>query len=104
MAVLDGLPGLEVFVCIDGQPIQEYNDDEEEEVAQTPVAEYQAAKTVSKFVESISDKEFSIQIARGLRLLWVVRPSYALFISMGNGALSQWCQIRIIPSTYNSLV
>ena len=63
MAVLDDLPGLGVSICIDGQPVEEYNDDEEEEVAETPIAEYQAAKTISKFVESISDKEFSIRIA-----------------------------------------
>ncbi len=62
MAVLDGLPGLEVLVCMDGQPLEEYDDDEEEAIADTPIAEHQAAKTISKFVESVSEKEFSIRI------------------------------------------
>jgi hypothetical protein len=62
MAVLDAIPGLKVFICIDGKPLEEYDDDEEEEVEVTPIAEYQAAKTVRKYVESISDTEFSIKI------------------------------------------
>lgn len=64
MAILKSLPGLEVTIRVDGKPLQEYDDDEEEEaeVEETPVAEYQAAKTVSKYVEVASDKEFLISI------------------------------------------
>jgi hypothetical protein len=65
MAILNSLPGLEVFVCIDGEPLEEYNDNEEEEVEETLVAEHQAASTVSKYVESASDKEFYINIVLG---------------------------------------
>jgi hypothetical protein len=62
MAILDSIPGLAVFVCVDGKPLEEYDDDDDDEgeVEHTQVAEYQAARTVSKFVESVSDKEFSI--------------------------------------------
>jgi hypothetical protein len=64
MAILDSIPGLEVFVCVDGEPLEEYDDDDDGkgEVEHTQVAEYQAARTVGKFVESVSDKEFSIRI------------------------------------------
>jgi hypothetical protein len=64
MAILDSIPGLEVFVCVDDKPLAEYDDDDdgEGEVEHTQVAEYQAARTVSKFVESVSDKEFSIRL------------------------------------------
>jgi hypothetical protein len=65
MAILESLPGLEVTVCMDGQPLEEYDDNEEEEVGETPVAQYQAAKTVSKYIESASEKEFSINITLG---------------------------------------
>ncbi|KAE9368742.1 hypothetical protein N431DRAFT_494137 [Stipitochalara longipes BDJ] len=65
MAVLDTLRGLDVSICIDGQPLKEYDDDEEEEVQETPVAEYQAARTVRKYVESVSDKEFEVKIVLG---------------------------------------
>jgi hypothetical protein len=65
MAILNSLPGLEVFVCIDGEPLEEYNDDKEEEVEETLVAEHQAASTVSEYVESTSDKEFYINIVLG---------------------------------------
>jgi len=64
MAILDSIPGLEVFVCVDDEPLQEYDDDgdDEGEVEHTQFAEYQGARTVGKFVESVSDKEFSIRI------------------------------------------
>jgi hypothetical protein len=64
MAILDSIPGLEVFVCVDGEPLEEYDDDDDGkgEVEHTQFAEYQGARTVGKFVESVSDKEFSIRI------------------------------------------
>jgi len=51
MAVLDGLPGLEVEIVVNGQPLKEYTDtfvDEEE------------AKTVIKYVEAVSGANFEI--------------------------------------------
>ncbi len=62
MAVLAEVPGLEVTIRIDGVDLQEYEDDEEQEVAGGPIAEYQASRTITKYIESISDKEFAIQI------------------------------------------
>jgi hypothetical protein len=62
MAVLDTLPGVTVSINVDGQPLPEYKDDTEEETLDGPVAEYQTARTVCKYVEAISDKEFCIKM------------------------------------------
>jgi hypothetical protein len=64
MAIQDDTPGLEVVVCMDGKPLEEYDNDEEEEAKpglQTGVMKYQAARTVTKYIESVSDQEFIIQ-------------------------------------------
>ncbi|KAG4430283.1 hypothetical protein IFR05_014230 [Cadophora sp. M221] len=63
MAILDRVPGLEVKVHINGQPAQEYDDDEDEQAVPGAVGWYQAARTVRKYVESISDKEFLVQLS-----------------------------------------
>jgi hypothetical protein len=65
MAIQDNIPGLEVTVCIDGKPLEEYDNDEEEEAKpglDPEVMKYQAARTVTKYIESVSDQEFIIQI------------------------------------------
>jgi hypothetical protein len=61
MAVLESLPGVEVCVCVDGNALEEYKDDEEVKVTPGPVGEHQASKTVSKYIESITGKEFCIR-------------------------------------------
>ncbi|KAH7319175.1 hypothetical protein BKA65DRAFT_409663 [Rhexocercosporidium sp. MPI-PUGE-AT-0058] len=63
MAILERVEGLEVTVHIDGQPAQEYDDDEGEQVVPGAVGWYQAARTIRKYVESISDKEFLVQLS-----------------------------------------
>ncbi len=55
MAVIDSVPGLEVFVCVDRKPLPEYDDDE-----QGP--EPRPANHVCKYIESISDREYTINI------------------------------------------
>jgi len=55
MAVYDNIPGLEVEVCVDGQPLREYEYDEEDGQQQRP-------NTVCKYVESVSDKEYAIHL------------------------------------------
>ena len=65
MVIQDHTPGLEVVVCMDGKPLEEYENDEEEEAKpglQTGVMKYQAARTITKYIESVSDQEFIIQI------------------------------------------
>jgi hypothetical protein len=63
MAVLDTLPGLTVSIHVDGEPLPEYEDDTEEETPDDPVAQYQVARTLCKYVEAISDKEFCIEMS-----------------------------------------
>ncbi|KAF8860115.1 hypothetical protein BDZ45DRAFT_649240 [Acephala macrosclerotiorum] len=63
MAILDKVPGLEVTFCVDGMPLEEYDDDEELTLGKPgAIGEYQVARTVSKYVEALSDKEFSINV------------------------------------------
>ncbi|KFY34976.1 hypothetical protein V494_06311 [Pseudogymnoascus sp. VKM F-4513 (FW-928)] len=56
MAVIDAVPGLEVSVCINGQPVNEYEDSGEE--IDGPLA----SKTVVKYIEATSDAEFTINV------------------------------------------
>lgn len=63
MAILEVLPGIEVVICIDGQPLKEYPADEEKLKAnETTATERLAALTVSNFVESTDDKEFAVRV------------------------------------------
>jgi hypothetical protein len=63
MAVLDTLPGLSVSIHVDGEPLPEYEDEAEEEIPDGPVAVFQAARTVCKYVEATSEKEFCIKMS-----------------------------------------
>lgn len=56
MAVIDAVPGVEVFVCVDAQPVKEYED--ADEVIDGPLA----SKTVVKYIEAISDTQFTIKV------------------------------------------
>ncbi|KAE9368744.1 hypothetical protein N431DRAFT_494139 [Stipitochalara longipes BDJ] len=62
MAVLEGLEGIEVTVCVDNQALREYDDDEVEKQSGA-IGEYQASKTVSKYIEAVTGKEFTISLA-----------------------------------------
>jgi hypothetical protein len=61
MAVLNGLEGIEVTVCVDGQALREYNDDEVE-AQPGVVGAHQASKTVSKWIEADTGKDFVIKM------------------------------------------
>jgi hypothetical protein len=61
MAVLNGLEGIEVTICVDGQALHEYNDGEVEAQAGA-VGAYQASKTVSKYIEAATGKEYAIKV------------------------------------------
>jgi hypothetical protein len=62
MAVLDTLPGLTVSIHVDDEPLPAYEDDTKEETPDDPVAQYQVARTLCKYVEAKSDKEFCIEM------------------------------------------
>src|SRR3954468_21433157 len=67
MAVLESLPGIEVTVRMCGRPLIEYENNDrtapkiESSEEKRQVAEYQASKTVSKMVESVADRNFTIK-------------------------------------------
>jgi hypothetical protein len=80
MAVLNGLEGIEVTICVDGQALHEYNDDEVEAQAGA-VGAHQASKTVSKYIEAATGKEFAFKVT--------VKPPY----KMDCPALSFPCRV-----------
>ncbi|TGO79330.1 hypothetical protein BELL_0036g00190 [Botrytis elliptica] len=69
MAVLDSLPGIEVAVCVDGEPLKEYENTEDELILNEPeglgkkfeVAKHQRSVTIKKFVESTAGNFFTIK-------------------------------------------
>jgi hypothetical protein len=64
MAILQGLPGIRVTVCVEREEVHEY-DDNEDEVKPGEVGQYQASKTVSKFIESTPGQVFAINLSAG---------------------------------------
>lgn len=56
MAIIDGVPGLEVQILVDGEPLIEYDDEDE-----PGVHDGSGRKTISKFVEARSGAEFVIK-------------------------------------------
>ncbi|KAF4626757.1 hypothetical protein G7Y89_g11399 [Cudoniella acicularis] len=66
MAILHDLPGIKVTVYMNGKPVEEYDDDEEfAPPSRALVANNDGkpiVKTTTKYIESITDQEFSIYI------------------------------------------
>lgn len=60
MAVLEVVPGLSVVTKVDGKTAMEYDDEDE---AGDNAAEHKAAVTVHKYIESISDKDYGVELA-----------------------------------------
>lgn len=56
MAFIDAVPGVRVYICIDGKPVPEYDD--ADETIDGPLA----LKTAVKYIEAISDTEFAIKL------------------------------------------
>ncbi|KAL3425107.1 hypothetical protein PVAG01_04388 [Phlyctema vagabunda] len=75
MAIFDFVPGIEVTVCVDGQPLPEFDDDDDSaKLAQAhspqSLEEYCAKRTVSRYVQSIDDKDFTVRCE--------IRPPYQM--------------------------
>lgn len=62
MAVLDGLAGIGAEVRVNDEPLVEYDDDEEYK-PQEDIPEHRRAKTVSRYIESQTDQEFTINLS-----------------------------------------
>ena len=66
MAILNLLPGLEVSVCVDGQHLQECDTENDEIKQANPViVEHLKARTITKYIESETDKIFTIKASFG---------------------------------------
>ncbi|KAB8304359.1 hypothetical protein EYC80_003767 [Monilinia laxa] len=60
MAVLNDVRGIQVTVRVDGKALEEYDDDDVETVP-GDAGEYRALRTVAKYIESCTDKNFDIK-------------------------------------------
>jgi hypothetical protein len=63
MAIFPGLPGVQVTIRMNGVAMKEYHDSENEVKPENELSQYQWGKTVSNFIESITDEEFSIVVS-----------------------------------------
>ncbi|PQE27999.1 hypothetical protein CJF32_00005767 [Rutstroemia sp. NJR-2017a WRK4] len=64
MAISHLLPDIEVTVDVDKRPLKEYNDDDLE-IVPGKIGEHQASRTVAKYIEAVSGKEYSIKVEVG---------------------------------------
>lgn len=58
MAIIDGVPGIEVGVCVDEIPLAEYADSDQPDYETNNPAE----RVCHSYIESTDDKEFSIYV------------------------------------------
>lgn len=58
MAIITGVPGIKVTVCVDNQSLPEYEDDEPQLVVGAAPDEQ-----ISKYIECVTDKEFTIDVS-----------------------------------------
>jgi hypothetical protein len=67
MAILESLPGIEVTIRMSGRPLIEYENNDraapkvELSGEKLQIAEFQASITVSKVVESVADRNFTLK-------------------------------------------
>ena len=99
MAVLDKLPGLEFYFEVNGERLEEYDDDEEVEIKPGPVGKYQSSRTVAKYIEAVTGAAFGIKchISSGFKM-----DSPNLFIKVyadGNYAEGKVAKYPYLEST-----
>ncbi|TGO59917.1 hypothetical protein BCON_0040g00600 [Botryotinia convoluta] len=98
MAVLDSLPGIEVTVCVDGEPLKEYEKtegqmmlNESEGVGKKfEVAKYQCSATVKKFVESAVGQFFTIKCSVKNPYRYAGACTHVVFSSSVGGKTLSW--------------
>jgi hypothetical protein len=62
MAVHEDVVGIEASICIDGQPVQEYHTETDEANHNNHAVKlHQSLRTITKYIESQTDKEFAIK-------------------------------------------
>lgn len=85
MAIQDDIPGLEVAVCIDGKPLEEYDNDEEEQASQAyhPKSFGIKQRVQSQNTSSQSRiKNLPFNSPLGLPLKWTTPVSWPEYMSM----------------------
>jgi hypothetical protein len=65
MAILEDFPSIEATVRVGGEALAEYDDDEEYEPQGDDVPQYRRAEVVSKYIESETGAEFTINVSLG---------------------------------------
>ncbi|TGO38721.1 hypothetical protein BHYA_0068g00010 [Botrytis hyacinthi] len=101
MAVLDSLPGIEVAVCVDGEPLNEYENTEDELMLNEPeglgkkfeVARHQRSVTVKKFVESTAGKFFTIKCSVKTPYRYAGACTHISFCSSIDGENLSWAPL-----------
>ncbi|KAF8850171.1 hypothetical protein BDZ45DRAFT_679972 [Acephala macrosclerotiorum] len=68
MAIHPLMPGIEVIICVNGQPLVEYDD--ESFPRSIPAANGRDTKVITKYIESVAGKEFSFE--------YIVHDTYKL--------------------------
>ena len=87
MAVLEGLEGIEITVRVDDQALVEYDDDDVEKQPGSK-GEYQASKTVAKYVEAVTSKEFAISL--NVKTPYKMDcPTLAFYVTVDGSAISR---------------
>jgi hypothetical protein len=62
MAIFAGVPGIEVTIHQNGVATREYDNDEVDMNDGSALSQYQASKTVSKYIEAHTGQDFSIEV------------------------------------------
>lgn len=66
MAILPSLPGIKINVRIDGRAVTEYDSNDElgtDQDLESENAVYQAGVTILKYIESVSEKTFAVNLS-----------------------------------------
>jgi hypothetical protein len=60
MAIIPNLPGIEMFICVNGVPLPEYEDDEDDDSGALRDG-IEAHASIVKYIESTAEQEFSLE-------------------------------------------
>lgn len=89
MVVLDNAPGIHVSVVVDNNPLDEYDDDEKNiQIKPGNVGEYQAAHNISKYIDAVPDKEFTVRVV--VSKAWLMdTPTLAAHIKIDGNVMAR---------------
>jgi len=94
MARFPDVPGLNVTINVNGEPLVEYEDDNIDETLQDEAAPLRA-KAISKYVTSVTDQEFTIDLTVGAEYI-TTSPSLTFRLSVDG----EWISSPILTQSY----